>query len=105
MALVKVSHEIGHGRDPKREMNVNVARWLISGISDDVKLLVRAYAKPNVSAVPEGIGSPCQTHHSFIELCAFLQVLYMYRRVIKFWRLGRGAGLRKAERAEQKNSY
>jgi hypothetical protein len=29
----------------------------------------------------------------------------MYRRVIKFWRSGRGTGLRKAERAEQKNSY
>jgi hypothetical protein len=39
-------------------VNVNVARGLISGVSDDVKLLVRAYAKPNVSAVLEGIGSP-----------------------------------------------
>jgi hypothetical protein len=52
MGLVKVSHEIGHGRDPKRQVNVNVARGLIGGVSDDVKLLVPAYAKPNVSARP-----------------------------------------------------
>ena len=51
MGLVKVSHEIGHGRHSKRKVNVNVTRGLISGISDDVKLLVRAYAKPDVSAV------------------------------------------------------
>ena len=49
----------GTGRDPKRQVNLNVARGLISGVSDDVKLLVRAYAKPDVSAVLEGIGSPC----------------------------------------------
>src|SRR5215467_12917831 len=81
--LVQMLHKVGEGGNAKREMHFDFRLSRFFGASDDMQLLVRADAKPNVFPVLEWVGDSFESEDLLVKGCALVEIAHQNRGVVE----------------------